>query len=110
MSDFNFYLIRCNTCKQSIWSGLSSAGIAVKLDTMRLNLAQEIVAKLGGLRTYQIHRTLKSFEATPRLGAALAARAPVVLAAHVCFSNVLDIDHDTDYFPRPTRESVEVSF
>jgi hypothetical protein len=93
-----------------VWSGLSSTGIPTKLDTTRLNLAQEIVAKLSGVRTYQIHKTLKSFEATPRLGAALAARGPVVLAMHVCFSNVLDIASDLDYFPQPKRESVQVRF
>ena len=59
-------------------------GIPIKLDTNRLNLTDEIMAKLKGLRTYEAHRTAKSFEVTPRTVGYIGSVNPVVLAQHEC--------------------------
>jgi hypothetical protein len=109
MSSFDFRPTTCK-CQRLIWTGLSSSGIAIKLDTAQLNLAEEIIKKLEGVSTYQIHKTALSFEATPRLGAALEARAPIVLALHICSSPGFGSAQLPDYFPRAKKESREVSF
>lgn len=110
MSDFDFAPIACKSCQRIIWSGLSSTGIAIKLDTAQLNLAQEILKKIEGVRTYQIHRTVISFEATPRIGARLGAAAPVVLATHVCSWDDFNYGSAPDYFKRAAITSDEVNF
>lgn len=56
----------------------------LKLDTTRLNLVDEIKAKISGTATYQAHRTAKSFEVTPRTIGYIKASNPVVLATHKC--------------------------
>jgi len=85
MSAFNFQAIDCRSCGNLVWDGLSSSGVPIKLDTGRLNLKDEIVKLLLGGRTYQIHRTYLSFEATPRLAARMKAADPIVLALHECY-------------------------
>jgi len=64
MSDFNFKPIDCKRCGHLVWDGLTSGGIPMKLDMARLNIVDEIQTLLGGGRTYQIHRTTTSFEAS----------------------------------------------
>lgn len=85
MSQFTFQAIDCRSCGNLVWDGLSSSGIPIKLDMGRLNLKDEIVKLLLGGRTYQIHRTAVSFEATPRIGARIHAKEPIVLAMHECY-------------------------
>jgi len=110
MSNFNFAPISCTSCQRIIWAGLSSTGIAIKLDTARLNLAQEVVKKIEGVRTYQIHKTVISFEATPRIGARLGAASPVVLATHICSWADFNYGSAPDYFKAEAITSDEVSF
>jgi len=110
MSDFNFASISCPQCQRIIWSGLSSTGIETKLDTARLNLKEEIIKKIQGARTYQIHRTSVSFQATPRLGARLGAAAPIVLATHICSWSDFNYGSAPDYFGKPTAQTTEVGF
>lgn len=110
MSTFNFEAIPCRSCKRTIWTGLASTGIATKLDTTRLNLAQEIMAKLEGKRTYQIHQSLTSFEATPRLGARLGGGGAIVLATHICSWHDFNYGSAPDYFARQTYVPKEVEF
>lgn len=100
MSAFNFSAIDCRSCGNLVWNGLSSSGIPIKLDTGRLNLRDEIVKLLSGGRTYQIHRTYVSFEATPRLSARMGAKDPVVLALHKCYPMTVFSEQAPDYWDR----------
>jgi len=110
MNDSNFTSTQCPQCQRIIWAGLSSTGIPTKLDTERLNLKEEIVKKIQGVRTYQIHQTSISFQATPRLGARLGAAAPIVLATHICSWNDFNYGSAPDYFGKPTAQTTEVEF
>ena len=84
MINNNFYLSNCRKCGNIVWVGLCWAGFLTRLDVSPLTLPQEIVAKVTGRRTHQIHRTAASFETTPRRGAYLRAVNPIVLADHLC--------------------------
>lgn len=84
MINNNFYLSDCRKCGNIVWVGLCWAGFLTRLDVSSLTLPQEIVAKVTGRRTHQIHRTATSFEITPRRGGYLRAVNPIVLADHHC--------------------------
>jgi hypothetical protein len=102
MSDFNFKPINCRQCGHLVWDGLTNSGIPMKLDMARLNIASEIQTLVGGGRTYQIHRTTASFEATRRTPARMKAVDPIVLAQHTCNSEgFLFGQEPTEYFDRP---------
>jgi hypothetical protein len=67
--------------------GLSSSGFDTKLDTARLNVAEEIVKILQGARTYECHKTVVSFEAVRRTSSRIAMGTnpnAVTLATHLC--------------------------
>jgi len=101
MSDFNFKPIDCRHCGHLIWDGLTAGGIPMKLDMARLNIVNEIQTLLGGGRTYQIHRTTTSFEATRRTSARMKAVDPIVLAQHTCKTEgFLFGQEPTEYFDR----------
>lgn len=100
MSSLNFQAIDCRRCGNLVWDGLSSSGIPIKLDTVRLNLKDEIVKLLSGGRTYQIHRTYVSFEATARLSARMAAPNPIVLALHECYPMTVFSQTAPEYWDR----------
>lgn len=100
MSNFNFQAIDCRSCGNLVWDGLSSSGVPIKLDTGRLNLRNEILKMLAGGRTYQIHRTSISFEATPRIGARIGAANPTVLALHECYPMGIFSEQAPDYWDR----------
>ena len=110
MSAFNFRAIDCRSCGNLVWDGLSSSGVPIKLDTGRLNLKDEIVKLLLGGRTYQLHRTSVSFEATPRIGARIHAKEPIVLALHECYPLTVFSEVAPDYWdrhrPSPQLEGV----
>jgi hypothetical protein len=102
MSDFNFTPINCRKCGHLVWDGISISGMPTKLDTTRLNLADEIKKLQVGVRTYQIHRTSVSFEATRRTSVRIGAVDPVVLAEHICTSNGFTFGQEApEYFDRP---------
>lgn len=85
----------------------------IKLDTGRLNLKDEIIKLLLGGRTYQIHRTAISFEATPRIGARMGAKEPIVLAMHQCYPMTVFANTPPDYWDRQLlklQTSEEVPF
>ena len=113
MTSFNFQAIDCRSCGNLVWDGLSSSGIPIKLDTGRLNLRDEILKLLAGGRSYQIHRTSISFQATPRIGARIAAADPIVLALHECYPMTVFSESAPDYWEQAKREllsSEEVPF
>jgi len=85
MSELDFKPIDCRNCGNLIWAGVSATSRCdIKLDTNRLNLADELVALTAGIATYQIHRTAISFEATRRTATRMSVAAPIVLATHTC--------------------------
>lgn len=50
-----------------------------------MTIHQEIMAKLMKTqRTYLLHRTAKTFEATPRMGAYINDTSNPVLGSHIC--------------------------
>jgi hypothetical protein len=116
MNHFLFSAIDCRSCGNLIWAGHSSTGIPTKLDPTRLNLRDEIILKLKGIRTYQIHRLGRTFEVTPRVGARLVAKAAIVLAAHQCRPFEIFGQEMPDYFgnqglqPRKITDTNEVGF
>ncbi len=87
LMNFNFEPINCRACGKLIWRGLSSAGFETKLDTARLNIAEEIVKILQGARTYECHKTVVSFEAVRRTSSRIAMGInpnAITLATHLC--------------------------
>lgn len=78
----NFQINTCRPCGKLFWEGYSSAGFLTRLDVQPLDVRAELIAKLTGRRTYQIHKTAVSFEATPRVG--ILAKSALVLATHKC--------------------------
>jgi len=85
--NYNFEPINCRACGKLIWRGLSSGGFDTKLDTARLNVAEEIVKILQGARTYECHKTVVSFEAVRRTSSRINMGThpnAVTLATHLC--------------------------
>lgn len=78
----NFQPAICRPCGKLYWIGYSSAGFLIRLDVQPLDVRAELIAKLTGRRTYQIHPTAVSFEATPRVG--ILAKKALVLTTHNC--------------------------
>lgn len=109
MSAQDFSATQCPKCYRPIWSGLGYVPMPLKLDTDRLNLVDEVKAKLQGIRTYQIHRTAGSFEVTPRTMGYLTARDPYVLAEHRCKVVVLFGELATDPWGRDVKKTIETT-
>lgn len=87
---------------------MTISGFPTKLDTTRLNIADEIVKLTTGIRTYQIHRTSVSFEATRRTAARMGAKEPIVLAEHTCTSTGFTFGQVApDYFNRQMYPSAD---
>lgn len=84
----DFKPINCSRCGSIIWRGISWAGFEKRLDTPRLTIEEEIIKRISGLMTYELHRTRVSFEAVERslnrIKWALPNENRVILADHVC--------------------------
>jgi hypothetical protein len=107
MSDFNFKPINCRKCGHLVWDGMTISGFPTKLDTTRLNITDEIVKLTAGIRTYQIHRTSVSFEATRRTAVRMKAADPIVLAEHTCTSEGFTFGQVApEYFDRPQKPAM----
>lgn len=89
----DFKPILCTKCGALVWSGISWAGFARLLDKQRLTIEEEIIKKVSGLRTYELHRTRVSFEAVERSVNRIKWANPnkdrVVLADHHCSTMAL---------------------
>jgi len=84
MISTEFVLKTCRPCGKLFWEG-RVFGFNVRLDVKPLSLHDEIMAKLFKTqRTYLLHRTGKSFEATPRMGAYINDTENPVLGSHIC--------------------------
>ena len=78
---------RCRKCYSSTWVLLDRNGFRTELDTTRLNLADEVDAVLGGLRTYELTRQRDSFVIDRRSALRISgASGRPVLATHRCSS------------------------
>jgi hypothetical protein len=108
MSYLDFKPINCRACGKLIWAGLSAAGFPTKLDIERLNILEEIIKKVSQIRTYEAHRTLVSFEVTPRTGAYLIGTdfkpERVILAEHKCSTFTLFEVEPPDYWNRKINQ------
>jgi len=105
MSIFDFEPSNCRTCGNLIWVGLSSSGFAVKLDTARLNIGEEVLKKIQGLQTYRLHKTPHSFEAIWRNTWQIALNKNddvVVVAEHRCATMSL-FESPPNYWPQYTK-------
>jgi hypothetical protein len=84
----DFKPVTCGRCQAVIWTGISWAGFARRLDTPRLTIEEEIIKRLSGLMTYELHRTRVSFEAVERsvnrIKWAKGDKDRVILADHTC--------------------------
>lgn len=109
----HFQVATCRPCGKLYWIGYSSAGFLTRLDVQLLDIRGELIAKLTGRATYQIHKSAISFEATPRV--CLLAPSALVLATHNCDPSEFAFGEvePPDYFDskKPTRaESEKVPF
>jgi hypothetical protein len=84
----DFKPINCGRCQVLIWEGVSWAGFSRRLDTPRLTIEEEIIKRLSGLMTYELHRTRVSFEAVERSANRIKWASPnkdrIILADHMC--------------------------
>lgn len=84
MISTQFEIKTCRPCGKLFWEG-RVWGFNTKLDIEPMTIYQEIMAKLYKTqRTYLLHRTSKSFEATPRIGAYINDTENPVLGSHIC--------------------------
>ena len=103
----HFKPILCGKCGTVVWSGISWAGFRKKLDTARLTIEEEIIKRVSGLMTYELHRTQVSFEAVERTLQRIQWAKPsankVIVADHHCSTYSLfgSIDTVPDYWARP---------
>jgi hypothetical protein len=101
MSYLDFKPTNCRNCGNLIWAGVSATSRCdIKLDTNRLNLADEIVALTAGIATYELHRTAVSFEATRRMATRMSVAAPIVVATHTCRALTVFAEQAPDYWNR----------
>ncbi len=112
MSYLDFKPINCRACGKLIWAGNCSSGFYTKLDTPRLNIIEEITKKVNQIRTYEAHRTLVSFEVTPRMGAYVVGTVykpdRVILAEHRCSTFTLFETDPPDYWNRKVNQKLDL--
>jgi len=112
MSYLDFKTVNCRACGKLIWEGYSSAGFLTKLDTPCLSVLEEITKKVSKIRTYEAHRTLVSFEVTPRTGAYIIGSEfkaeRVILAEHQCSTFTLFETEVPDYWNRNINKQADL--
>lgn len=119
MRNSNFKAIYCRACGKLIWEGLT-VGFRIRLDPGVLNIQEEIIKKITGNRTFQLHRTSVSFEADLRSVHAIArsqGKDPIILASHNC-TRTMEIfrlkdqepegDEVPDYWERRQKTQLEI--
>lgn len=86
MKDSNFTPLFCTGCGKLIWEGLV-VGFQISLDPGTLTIQEEIIKRIQGSRTFELHRTAVSFEAELRSLNAIQrsqGKNPLILASHSC--------------------------
>jgi hypothetical protein len=82
----NFIPIFCTACGKLIWEGLT-VGFQIRLDPGTLTIQEEIIKRITGSRTFELHKTAVSFEADLRSVNAIQrskGQNPIILASHSC--------------------------
>ena len=86
MMNSNFIPIFCTACGKLLWQGFT-VGFQIRLDPGILTIREEIIKRIQGSRTFQLHRTAVSFEADLRSLNAIErskGQNPIILASHSC--------------------------
>jgi hypothetical protein len=86
MNNSNFIPIFCTACGKLIWEGLT-VGFQIRLDPGTLTIQEEIIKRIQGSRTFELHKTAVSFEADLRSLSAIErskGQNPTILASHSC--------------------------
>jgi hypothetical protein len=86
MNNSNFIPIFCTACGKFIWEGLT-VGFQIRLDPGTLTIQEEIIKRIQGSRTFELHKTAVSFEADLRSLNAIQrskGQTPTILASHSC--------------------------
>lgn len=86
MNNSNFIPIFCTACGKLIWEGLT-VGFQIRLDPATLTIQEEIIKRIQGNRTFELHKTAVSFEADLRSLSAIErskGQNPTILASHSC--------------------------
>jgi hypothetical protein len=86
MKDSDFKPIYCTACGKLIWEGLA-VGFKIRLDPESLTIEEEIIKRITGSHSFELHRTHVSFKAGLRSLNAIKAsqhRNPIILASHAC--------------------------
>ena len=86
MTNSNFKAIYCTACGKLIWEGLT-VGFQIRLDPATLTIQEEIIKRIAGRRTFELHKTAVSFEARLRSVNAIQRSKgsnPTILASHSC--------------------------
>jgi hypothetical protein len=85
MNNSNFIPIFCTACGKLIWEGLT-VGFQIRLDPGTLTIQEEIIKRIQGSRTFELHKTAVSFEADLRsLNAIQRSKGQAtILASHSC--------------------------
>ena len=107
----HFKPVNCKKCGTVVWAGISWAGFAKTLDKQVLTIEEEIIKRLNGLMTYELHKTSVSFEAVERSLIRIQGQKPnkVILADHTCSTFRLFDTEVPEYFVRlkPTKTEPE---
>jgi len=86
MMNSNFIPIFCTACGKLIWQGFT-VGFQIRLDSATLTIQEEIIKRIQGNRTFELHKTAVSFEADLRSVNAIErskGKNPTILASHSC--------------------------
>jgi hypothetical protein len=86
MKDSNFIPTFCRACGKLIWEGLI-VGFQTRLDPGTLTIQEEIIKRITGTCTFELHKTAVSFEAGLRSLNAIQrskGQTPTILASHSC--------------------------
>lgn len=109
MTSTDFEAVICRPCGNYIWQG-RVFGFDTRLDVETLTVHQEIMAKLlKTQRTYLIHRSAKTFQAVPRMGAYIGDTTNPVLGSHICKPENFKFGATPppDYWGRDLRKTYE---
>ena len=118
MMNSNFIPIFCTACGKLLWQGFT-VGFQIRLDPGTLTIREEIIKRIQGSRTFELHRTAVSFEADLRSVNAIQrsqGKEPLILASHSCSKTMEifrlkgqepDADEIPDYWNRRKKPQLE---
>lgn len=104
MRNDNFKADFCTSCGKLIWKGFCRYGLPVDADIERLEVIDQIKARLAGRQIYRVIKTTVSFSLKVHGTMSIEYyKDPIVLASHTCTMTHLfqSLDDAPDYFPAP---------